>query len=757
VSNWVGKALGKVQIESLLGRGGVAEVYLGTHTTLDRKVAVKILRNLHEGNSDILARFQREARVIAKFRHPNIVQVHDFDTVENDPYLVMEYIEGPSLSQYLRVLHQNYERLPQRQVIHIIDALASALQYAHGQGVIHRDVKPGNILLTSPSGPVEVGKPLPEDFEPVLTDFGLVRFLDASRETTTGHIAGTPAYMSPEQARGEAADGRTDVYSLGIVLYEMLAGHVPFDGDTTVSILLKQVNQMPPPVPGVSPLIDDVLKRALAKEPEKRFQTPMDFARALHTVMDIRSDHTTIQASPLPRMFSGARPSWSRIAILAGVAVALAGFLFLRNRPASRPANATPTSLLAPSVDASSTAPVASPTVTSAVLPGLDSGPAGILRFENNAALADQASLLVRSMPAPPAGSRYELWLTSANDRLSLGTFVPDPTGRGELHFTEPEGANLLARYDQLEITIEPESDTDPQASDLIAYSFALPDESLLHLRYLLSAFPGTPTKLGLVPGMLADLTHLHALVMEMQADYEDGDTVTALANAEDALNLLVGSNSPDFQDWNGDGHVLARNASYGLMVNGNNFGYIRSVYAEADYIVNAPGSTQYMVENGQIVKACTQNLEAWAAQLRERLITILTATSTAEVAKAIEDAVAVADQMLSGIDQDGDGTVEPIPGECGAGGLREYAYYMADMPILPVSISYQLTVVANPAYVPPTRVREGSENGEDVPVNPVVNTPRPDNTRRPPRPTKTDKPRDNSGNSANPNNPNRP
>jgi serine/threonine protein kinase len=201
----------------------------------------------------------------------------------------MEYIDGPSLSKYLRTLHQNKGRLPLDQVVRLIRAVASALQYAHNNRVIHRDVKPGNILLTSPSRLVEVGKPLPEDFEPVLTDFGLVRFMDSHRQTTTGHIAGTPAYMSPEQARGEATDGQTDVYSLGVVLYELLSGDVPFDGESTVSILLKQVTEPPPPIPGLSPLLQNVLDRALAKDVE-RFQTPLDFAKLSKAVTaDVRT------------------------------------------------------------------------------------------------------------------------------------------------------------------------------------------------------------------------------------------------------------------------------------------------------------------------------------------------------------------------------------------------------------------------------------------------------------------------------------
>src|SRR5512138_1287769 len=300
MESWAGKTLGKVQIESLVGRGGVAEVYLGTHTTLDRKVAVKILRNLDEEDSDKLERFKREARVIAKLRHPNIVQVHDFDMVDNNPYLVMEYIEGPSLSKYLNDLHQSHRRLPLPQIIRMIRAVASALQYAHNNGIVHRDVKPGNILLTSPSTLITVGKPLPEDFEPVLTDFGLVRFQDGHRQTTTGHIAGTPAYMSPEQSRGEAVDGRADVYSLGIVLYEMLAGDVPFDGESTVSILLKQVTEPPTPIPGLSPLIQNVLDRALAKNVKDRFQTPMELAEAFTAAAETKYEAATIDLDELP-------------------------------------------------------------------------------------------------------------------------------------------------------------------------------------------------------------------------------------------------------------------------------------------------------------------------------------------------------------------------------------------------------------------------------------------------------------------------
>ena len=745
MSSWVGKRLGRVQIESLVGRGGVAEVYLGTHTSLERKVAVKILRNLNEEDTDALERFQREARVIAKFRHPNIVQVHDFDTVENDPYLVMEYIEGPSLSKYLNALHLNNQQLPLPHVIRLLDAMGSALQYAHKNGVVHRDIKPGNILLTSPSQPVEVGELLPEDFEPVLTDFGLVRFLDGSRQTTTGQIAGTPAYMSPEQARGEATDGRTDVYSLGIVLYEILAGHVPFDGETTVSILLKQVNDPPPPIPGLSPYVAMVLNRALAKDLKDRFQTPLEFTNAFRASIEMKTDPATLEMDSLqldvppliaeqspeapPEQPPKQRPRWMPIALLAIVAAAIAGLLSINKFPSAPSETTTPTAPVSTTV-----APPIS-TATGTEPPAPVAGPPGILRFQNGSAVADQAFLFTQAMPAPPAGSQYEIWLTNKTERISLGIFSPDEIGQGELSFSDPEGMNLISRYDRVEITIEPEPDTDPKASGLIAYSFTLPEEGLTHARYLLATFPNAPGGRGLIQGLSSDMKQIAELVHEMQDAFEGDDKVTALENAEDALNLLVGSKSADYKDWNADGQILPKSDSYGLLVNGNSFGYLQAVYAEADFTVNTPGATQYMIENGEVVKLCTQNLMQWTPQLRELLLTILTSTSDAEISEAMSEAVVLVDQMLHGIDLDEDGTVDAVARECGVETAYEYAYYMVDMPILPASISYQLTVVAD--YTPV--IATNNNNSQNS-----APTARPRATRKP-KPTK--KPKDSNHN----------
>ena len=184
MSTWIGKTLGKVYIDSLIARGGMAVVYLGMHTSLQREVVVKILRNDFEDDVASLERFEREAQVVAKLRHPNIVQIFDFDTIDDQPYIVMEYVAGPSLSKYLNTLHGKLGRLELPQVSRLLSGVASALQYAHESGVIHRDVKPANILLSSRSSSIVPGESLPPDFEPILTDFGLVRFLSTSLQTS---------------------------------------------------------------------------------------------------------------------------------------------------------------------------------------------------------------------------------------------------------------------------------------------------------------------------------------------------------------------------------------------------------------------------------------------------------------------------------------------------------------------------------------------------------------------------------------------
>ena len=296
---WLGKTIGRVRIEKLLARGGMAEVYLGSHLTLERPVAIKLLHSYIEEDPLLLERFHREAKVVAGLRHSNIVQIYDFDTTDGHPYIVMEYLKGPTLATYLRHLHQRKKRIPPHQVARLLKGLTAALNYAHGQGVIHRDVKPGNILLHNNTDDIPLDKPLTNDVEAVITDFGLVRIMNAATQTASGFISGTPAYMSPEQARGDQIDHRTDIYSLGVVLYEMLAGRVPFDADSTLTVLHMQIHTTPPPIPGIPPEVQAVMDRALLKKPDDRYQSSNEMAIDFYLSIGMNKQAETIR-EPYP-------------------------------------------------------------------------------------------------------------------------------------------------------------------------------------------------------------------------------------------------------------------------------------------------------------------------------------------------------------------------------------------------------------------------------------------------------------------------
>ncbi len=260
-----GTLLGGYEIVEQIGHGGMATVYKAYHARLDRHVAIKVMLQSLAQEDDFQARFEREARIIARLDHPNIVPIYDFSEHEGNPYLVMKYVEGQTLEERL-----NQGALPLQEIPRVLRPVAEALAYAHQQGILHRDVKPSNIILAD-NGMV------------VLTDFGLARLVQTASSTMSqGTMIGTPHYISPEQALGQQElDARTDLYSLGVVLYELVVGRVPFAGDTPFSIVHDHIySPLPAPStvnPAVPAAVEAVLVRALAKDPADRYQS----ARAL--------------------------------------------------------------------------------------------------------------------------------------------------------------------------------------------------------------------------------------------------------------------------------------------------------------------------------------------------------------------------------------------------------------------------------------------------------------------------------------------
>jgi serine/threonine protein kinase len=265
------KKIARYEIQSEIGRGGMAAVYLAHDPNFRRNVAVKLVAGNLEHNSDFRERFEREARLIARIEHPAIVPVYDFGEHNGQLYLVMRYMQGGTLADKIKK-----EIFTLRDATQLISQIAPALDAVHSQGIVHRDLKPGNILF--------------DNFgNPAISDFGIAHFSTATSDLTGSAIIGTPSYMSPEQVRADAElDGRSDLYALGVILFEMLTGHGPFRANTPMSVALKHLTDALPSIrtfrPDLPTELENILSKALAKDRNMRFASASELARALQAI-----------------------------------------------------------------------------------------------------------------------------------------------------------------------------------------------------------------------------------------------------------------------------------------------------------------------------------------------------------------------------------------------------------------------------------------------------------------------------------------
>ena len=276
-SKWIGKSLSKRYVlEEMLGQGGMSAVYKSTDPNLKRVVAIKIIHPHLSNDPNFVKRFEEEAEAVAQLRNPGIIQVYDFNRDEDTYYMVLEFVPGETIQEHLKRLNESGRKLSTTSAIEYIAEVCDALDYAHQRGMIHRDIKPANLMLNIMN-------------QIILMDFGIAKIVGGQRHTATGAVVGTAMYMSPEQIKGTHADRRSDIYSLGVTLFEMVSGRPPFEAESAMTLMMMHINDPVPNPKDLNPDVPDdliaVINKALAKDPNARYQTAAQMAAALRNVL----------------------------------------------------------------------------------------------------------------------------------------------------------------------------------------------------------------------------------------------------------------------------------------------------------------------------------------------------------------------------------------------------------------------------------------------------------------------------------------
>jgi eukaryotic-like serine/threonine-protein kinase len=504
--------LDKYELLERLGHGGMGEVWKARDTQLRRNVAIKFLHADLQSDPDFVTHFMREAQFVASLHHPNIVQIHDFQLTDERgsgtaAYMVMDYVEGGTLAGFISGTSRKGRFPGAIDVVYLFTSVSLALDYAHRQGMIHRDIKPANILLDKR---IATARPMGE---PILTDFGIAKLQGGSSSTVTHTGVGTPLYISPEQAQDHVVDERSDLYSLGIILYEVMTGITPFRGENPLAIMMQHVYETPPPPtlinPNISPELSGVILRSIAKDPNMRFQTASAMTIALAQAFKVAvpaslSKPENVNAQP---EYNPLQPTKSPISGLTPYPPTLAAATILPFTPteaAGYPYSGTPSNSPAPLTAAEedrrlqpqliSPLPPAQPRrsrkglyfilITCVLLllvavgtffvysqrfpkntsttPTATSGSVGHITFihDPNAPknTYNQLQIMLNNLPAPPAGKSYYAWLVSSKSESIFPLNWELQLSNGAVTYLTPVDANhsdLYPRYTQFLVTLE--------------------------------------------------------------------------------------------------------------------------------------------------------------------------------------------------------------------------------------------------------------------------------------------------------------
>ncbi len=693
----IGQKLGKYEIIELLGQGGMATVYKGYQADIDRFVAIKVLPPHPGQNSNFIDRFRLEARTIAQLQHPHILPMHDYGTEKDVLYLVMSYVSGGSLKDRIA---QGPMTLNEVEVL--LRQIASAMDYAHRHGVLHRDIKPDNVLIDS-------------EGHALLADFGVAKILKGDTSgglTATGGVLGTPAYMAPEQGQGMDLTPEADIYSLGVIVYEMLTGHQPFSADTPMQVVLKHITE---PVPNIlngevdlPAGLEPVMRQVLAKQPEQRYDSAMAFAqeflRAIHqntTAINVAQvarprkavtvDSTTAASAPLvapppPTPTNPTNPTNPEIIIsqsgmnplvllggfaIIAIMVVLVVMLIVNNNNPSPVVSVVNTEI--PTEIAATEVPptdVPQPTALAAIN-GTD---AGRVSYSTSSNLGDTITIEVQDLAPLDNGAVYALWLhNTANDEaLNIGELTPSAEGVSGLNYTDGERRMLPAFYNQVLITRET-TIGDAPGEDVI-YQAQLPDNVTAALNEIFvysqrvadsrlpqeSLFGGART--------VAETALIHTSL-----DHSPHTVFWLRNRTEHTINVLS-STQEDY-----DGNEVPENPGFDV-----GLGELLDSISERLTGVTSTADVN-LQQSTQRLSFCINNVRRWESELIDLQLNWLERTDLADddtdrIQGEINKATDLVHHMLEGVDFNQDGQIENFPGECGLQQIPNLAISMATM-----------------------------------------------------------------------------
>jgi serine/threonine protein kinase len=661
----IGKSLGNYKVVETLGQGGMSAVYVGYQETVDRKVAIKVLSTALGHNPQFVERFQLEARTVARLQHPHILPLYDYGKQDDVLYLVMAYVEGGTLEDIIDGGPMSLGRVER-----ILREVAGALDYAHRQGVIHRDIKPANILLDT-------------EGHALLADFGIVKLAEGQTNLTGTGVVGTPAYMAPEQAQGLPLDTRADIYSLGVVVYEMITATQPFEGETLMQVMVRVMQQPPPDIAeiteGLPPALSPVMKKVLSKDPGERYQTASAFAdafsmaigtgerEAVATRVNLPEEDTQrfgpISTTPITNPTGRVSDSQtvivqqgiSPLVLLGGIAiiaaaVIIAMLLVLNNNPTSQP-TPEPQNTSVAVVDTEEAATEAPTTGVTPVAPSLPVfGQAGF--SSSGGSVGNTLNLSVSDLPPASEGS-YTVWLANTQDDffLNVGQLALDPFGSGAMSFSDPEGRMLPAFFNQVLITTE--ADPGDAPSGEAAFVGQVPVEIMLALREIFVA-----SEDGLSGGSLLEGALAEARTGAQHAGLAAGASSLGSmhTHAEHSINILRGES----EDYNGNGRGENPGRGVGL------FTFLDLMNDAIQTGIDAAADPVSLAVNAEPMLICMDNTRLRAEEIEALAREMLAAESLETLQPQIADMQAHSDTLLGGEDLNQSGVIDPFEGECG-------------------------------------------------------------------------------------------